>query len=151
MLIFVHSLNTRRAMQGMSVSGSGGLASVSPAVEASGEMKEYADEASHQRNATLVGLGKVDGRLEPNYQGLPARFEIPEGERLGFFGQEMLPTDREQSVRVLLVSSTVVWFLGIALVALALAMIWRSRAMLSAGLGERLAAQVVEAEVPAAS
>ena len=144
-LMFAYSVQTRRAFQGMATSGSGGLASVANNLPISGEAKDFADEASRQQNALQIGFSNKSSNQVLNYQGLPAKFEIPEGERHGYFGQEMLPTDREHAVRVLLLSSTVVWFIGMAFVALALVVIWRSRAMLIAGLRERL---VTETSAP---
>jgi hypothetical protein len=59
----------------------------------------------------------------------------------------MLPTDREQAVSVLLVSSSIVWLIGVILLALALAAIWRSRVALAAGLRERLVAESPEVDM----
>lgn len=148
-LMFGYSFQTRRSLQGLAMSGSGGLGSVAEPLPLSGEAKDYIDEASRQQNALRVGRDDAPSKQEFNYQGLPAKFEIPEGERHGYFGQEMLPTDREQAVRVLLVSSSVVWLIGIIFIALALATIWRSRALLTAGLRERLALETPKVEVPA--
>jgi len=55
----------------------------------------------------------------PNYQRLPARFEIPGGERHSYFGQELLSTDREHAITIFLVSSTIVWLIGLLFVAVA--------------------------------
>jgi hypothetical protein len=146
-LMFGYSLQTRRRLDSFANSGSGGLASVAEPLPISGEAKDYFDEASRQEKALRVGVGDTSSKQELNYQGLPARFEIPEGERHGYFGQEMLPTDREQAVRVLLVSSSIVWLLGVILVALALAAIWRSRVALAAGLRERLVMETPEVDM----
>lgn len=137
-LMFAYSLQTRRRLDGYAIGGSGGIASVAEPVPVSGEAKDFLDEASRQQKALRVGSGGAPAKQDLNYQGLPARFEIPDGERHGYFGQEMLPTDREHAVRVLLISSGIVWLIGILFVALALAAIWRSRALLAAGLRERL-------------
>lgn len=146
-LMFGYSLQTRRRLDSFATSGSGGLASVVEPLPISGESKDYFDEASRQGKALRVGISDTSSKQELNYQGLPARFEIPEGERHGYFGQEMLPTDREQAVRVLLVSSGIVWLLGMILVALALAAIWRSRVALAAGLRERLVMETPEVDM----
>lgn len=79
----------------------------------------------------------------PDYQGLPAKFEIPSGEIQATFTQEMLSTDREHAVAVLLISSTLVWLIGVALFAAALLAAWKSRHALAAGLRSRMAAPVV--------
>lgn len=150
LLMFGYTLQMRRSLESYATTGSGGLASVSEPPIVSGEAKDFLDEASRQRNALQVGFGgNAPEQQEFNYQGLPAKFEIPEGERHGYFGQEMLPTDREQSVRVLLVSSTVVWLIGMLFLVLALATIWRSRTTLIAGLRTRLATEMPQ--LPAAA
>jgi hypothetical protein len=146
LLMFAYSLQTRRRLEGFATGG-GGLASVAEPLPVTGEAKDYFDEASRQQKALRVGSGDTTSNQELNYQGLPARFEIPEGERHGYFGQEMLPTDREQAVRVLLVSSSIVWLIGVILVALALAAIWRSRVALAAGLRERLVTETPEVDI----
>jgi hypothetical protein len=141
-LVFAYSLQTRRRLDGYSYSG-GGIASVAETPALSGEAKDFMDEASRQRNAMQVSAGNSStAKQEFNYQGLPAKFEIPEGERHGYFGQEMLSTAREQSVRVLLISSTVVWLIGMLFVALALVMLWKSRTLLAEGLRSRLATPI---------
>jgi hypothetical protein len=52
----------------------------------------------------------------------------------------MLTTDRTHAVSVVLVSSTVVWLIGVMILAAALASIWRSRLTMMAGLRTRLGA-----------
>ena len=86
-----------------------------------------------------MGLGAPapKPRQDVSYQGLPARVEIPPGERHSYFGQELLSTDSEHAVTVLLISSSLVWLFGALLVALALAAVWRSRQALAAGVRER--------------
>lgn len=112
----------------------------------SGQQKEYVDEAGRQPKALRVGAGwaAAEAKVDANYQGLPARFEIPEGERHSYFGQAMLPTGREQAVHVLLVSSTIVWLIGMLFVAFATTLLWRSRTMLAEGLRDRLTPEVAE-------
>jgi hypothetical protein len=144
-LMFGYSLQTRTQLERL-LSPGGGIASVSPTPSLVGEAREFSEESSRQPFAFMVATKIAESKQELNYQGLPARFEIPGGERHTYFGQEMLPTDQEHSVRVLLLSSTIVWFLGMAFVALALATIWRSRAALIAGLRERLAGEGVGVE-----
>ena len=137
-LVFVFNLDTRRKLEGVGYSGGGGgLASVAQ-VPLNSETKEYVDEAARQQNAFAFNAA-TKAKPEANYQGLPARFEIPNGERHSFFGQELLSTDREHAITVVLVSSTIVWLLGMILVALATLSIWRARDALAAGLRERLA------------
>jgi hypothetical protein len=136
--MFTFSLQTRRKLEGFATGG-GGIASVADPSLFNSDQKDFLSETARQQNALQVGFASNEATQEFNYQGLPARFEIPSGERHGYFGQEMLPTDREHAVRVVLVSSTVVWLIGMIFIALALATIWRARVTLAAGLRERLA------------
>jgi len=80
------------------------------------------------------------------YQGLPAKFEIPSGDKQSAFSQELLSTDREHAVNVLLISSTLVWLIGVTLLAAALTALWKSRHALAAGLRTRLATATPVAE-----
>jgi hypothetical protein len=138
-LVFGYTLQTRRRIDSYAYSG-GGIASVAEPPLLSGDARDFIDEASRQRNAMQVNVSSAPAsKQDLNYQGLPAKFEIPEGERHGYFGQEMLPTAREQSVRILLVSSTIVWLIGMLFVASALTMLWKSRTTLVEGLRARLA------------
>jgi hypothetical protein len=144
--VFLFSVQTNRRVE-YAHSGSGGIASVAAASPImSQEQKDFVDEAGRQQKALRVGFSSSEAKTDTNYQGLPAKFEIPEGERHSYFGQEMLPTGREQSVRVLLVSSSIVWLIGMLFVAIAVTMIWRSRALLADGLRERLTMEVREPE-----
>jgi hypothetical protein len=52
----------------------------------------------------------------------------------------MLPTNREHAINVFLVSSTIVWLIGVALVVMAFLALWRARQLLAAGLRARFAA-----------
>ena len=61
------------------------------------------------------------------------------GDKQTAFSQELLTTDRQQAVNVLVVSKTVIWLLGDALVVLAAAMLWKSRRALAEGFRARLA------------
>ena len=81
--------------------------------------------------------------MVPNYQRLPARFEIPGGERHSYFGQELLSTDREHAVTIFLVSSTIVWLIGVLFVAVAAWMVWKARGALAEGVRTRLAPAAV--------
>jgi hypothetical protein len=61
------------------------------------------------------------------YQGLPARFTLPTGERWTHFSQELLRTDIEQRAYIFAISSTLVNWLGVALALLPLILLWRER------------------------
>lgn len=149
--VFVFNLQMREKFINMTTTGSGGIAAVDSAPPVlSDEAKQYIDEASRQSNAVNINaFTKREAKQEPNYQGLPARFEIPGGDRHSYFGQEMLPADREHAITVVLISSTIVWLIGIALVALAAGVGWRSRALIAAGLRERFAKPELAADATA--
>jgi hypothetical protein len=138
-IVFVNTVSEQRRLEGFGLSG-GGLASNS-AMPMSEDAKTYLDEAS--RNPNALQLGNSSRVAKGDYQGLPARFEMPDGERHGYFGQEMLSTARPHAVRVLLVSSGLVWAVGMMLVAVALALLWRNRKELMEGLRTRLATENV--------
>ncbi|HEV7922909.1 MAG TPA: hypothetical protein VGR02_19150, partial [Thermoanaerobaculia bacterium] len=138
-IVFVNTVSEQRRLEGFGLSG-GGLASNS-AMPMSEDAKTYLDEAS--RNPNALQLGNSSRVAKGDYQGLPARFEMPDGERHGYFGQEMLSTARPHAVRVLLVSSGLVWAVGMMLVAVALALLWRNRMELMEGLRTRLATENV--------
>ena len=141
-LVFFFNLQTRKQMDYTS-SGVAGLASAPPASVITGEGKEFLDEASRQQNAVNINV-ITKSKPDANYQGLPARFEIPGGERHSFFGQEMLSTDRQHAITVLLISSTLVWFVGLVLLALAAVVVWKSRHALAEGLRSRFATAAPE-------
>jgi len=132
-IVVIATLNVRRNAYMYSGSGIGALATNVPT-----------DTASESRDAMQLGNAAPPAapkaRQDGNYQGLPARFEIPTGERQSSFGQELLSTDREHAVAVVLVSSSLVWFLGLLLVAFAVTVGWASRAALIAGVRQRIAA-----------
>ena len=111
------------------------------------------DYARQQANVnglvTTAAAPEAVKKSEPNYQGLPARFEIPGGDKQSSFSQELLTTDREQAVRVVLVSTTVIWLIGVAFVALAALGLWRSRQTLVAGVRARVTPAAVPEVQPA--
>ena len=98
-----------------------------------------------ERSEVLLQKGMQDAK-SLDYQGLPARFEVPSGERHSRFTQEMLSVEREHSVAVVLVSATLVWFLTALLAVAAVFAVWRSRTALVAGVRERLAARAINVE-----
>jgi len=115
-LVFVFNLQTRRSLESMSSSGSGGIASVAQKPMLNREQKDFGEEAAQQQGALNINsVAKAEGgNAVFGYQGLPARFEIPGGERHSYFGQELLATDREHAITVFLVSSTIVWLIGVS-------------------------------------
>ncbi|HKO54823.1 MAG TPA: hypothetical protein VJ276_03030 [Thermoanaerobaculia bacterium] len=146
-IVFVNTLSVQRRLQDFGAYQSGGgIASVSPAV-LSDEMKGYVEEASRNQNAVSLGQVQSKDANKADYQGLPARFEIPGGARHAYFGQEMLSVDRHHAVRVLLVSSGLVWALGMLLVIIALVLLWRGRKTLMEGLRTQLTPVIAPAPV----
>ena len=97
---------------------------------------------SLSRNAANGSVLQDVQKQNVSYQGLPARFEIPNGERHSYFEQELLSTDREHAVHVLLVSSTVVWLIGVLFFAAAAWSVWKARRTLTESLRARLATEV---------
>lgn len=147
-IVFINTVSVQRRFENMAMSGSGGLAAVSDAPMTS-DMKAFYQVASAQPGA--VALGREEPKTKGDYQGLPARFTIPDGERHGYFGQEMLATDKPHAVHVVLVSSGVVWTLGMVFVVVALVLLWRSRRTLLEGLKAIGAPPASAAGSPAAS
>ncbi len=107
-----------------------------------GALDELAAQRGNYKANANVAFTKQANDNAFEYQGLPARFEIPSGDKQSTFTQEMLSTDREHAVTVVLMSSTLVWLLGVALLAAALVAVWKSRQALAAGLRTHLAPEV---------
>jgi hypothetical protein len=63
----------------------------------------------------------------PAYQGLPAKFTLPYGDRATTFSQQLLRIDRPQRALVLAMSAALANWIGAAIALLALALLWRQR------------------------
>lgn len=61
------------------------------------------------------------------YQGLPAKFTLPNGERWSSFSQELLRVDRPQTAHVVLLSLVLAHWIGLAIALLAIGLLWRER------------------------
>ena len=72
------------------------------------------------------------------YQGLPAKFELPNGVRFGAFNEQLLAPDRPQTVTLVLVSMTLVTWLAIALAVVALWLLWHERSTIRLTLRTRI-------------
>jgi hypothetical protein len=83
------------------------------------------------------------------YQGLPAKFELPSGTRFGSFREQMLAADRPQTVRIVLLSMTLVTWLAMALSLAAAWLLWRERAVIKSTLRARMAATSTSEVSPA--
>lgn len=111
--------------------------------------KGYLDSNSAQQNTFALNTTRSEPKQNaPAYQGLPARFEIPSGERHSSFQQELLSTDREHAVHVLLISSTLVGLIGLVFALAALWSVWRSRRELAERLRARLGTSVAPEPAP---
>jgi hypothetical protein len=74
--------------------------------------------------------------------GLPAKFELPTGAREGSFTEQMLATDRPQTVTIVLLSMTLVAWLAVLLTVVAVWLLWREHTTLATILRARLAASM---------
>ncbi|HEY4640208.1 MAG TPA: hypothetical protein VII75_02605, partial [Thermoanaerobaculia bacterium] len=74
------------------------------------------------------------------FQGLPAKFELPDGVRSESFSEQLLSPDRPQTVTLVLLSMTLVTWTAVALALIAAWMLWRERAAIKESLRARLAA-----------
>jgi hypothetical protein len=92
-------------------------------------------------------FGDQQSRQANAYQGLPAKFDLPDGARWTSFNQELLPVERPLTVAVLAVSIALVKWLGLALAIIAMILIGADRHRLAAELRSRIS---VEAEPPLA-
>jgi len=97
--------------------------------------KDYAYE-SVPRTAAVTDTMAVDEAQRkvttpepaaPAYQGLPAKFTLPTGERSSYFSQELLRTDRPQAARIFAISLLLTNWIGVAIALLALAILWTGR------------------------
>lgn len=84
------------------------------------------------------------GMASVSYQGLPAKFTLPEGQRRSTFSQELLRTDRPQTAFVLAVSSALLNWLGMLLAIVPVVLLWQERRRIVDAIRARLAAPVVE-------
>jgi hypothetical protein len=125
----------------MNTSG-GGIASAGPVTLDS--LLEF-DEMSRAMSAAFVHTpSPKEGQSQEIYQGLPARFELPVGERHTSFGTELLPVDHPQKINIVMLSATLLWWLHAVLLLLAGALLWRERAPLAAALRLRFATAAPE-------
>jgi len=73
------------------------------------------------------------------YQGLPAKFELPDGVRSQSFSEQLLSPDRPQTVTLVLLSMTLVTWAAVALALIAAWMLWRERAVIKESVRARIA------------
>jgi hypothetical protein len=73
------------------------------------------------------------------FQGIPAKFELPDGARSQSFSEQLLSPDRPQTVTLVLLSMTLVTWIAVALALIAAWMLWRERATIKESVRARLA------------
>ena len=96
-----------------------------------------APSADMKTPAAAPAGGRIDS---VSYQGLPAKFLLPSGERRSYFAQELLRTDRPQTAFVFAVSSALVNWFGVLLAVIPMALLWRERRQIAGAVRVRLAA-----------
>jgi hypothetical protein len=74
------------------------------------------------------------------YQGLPARFTLPTGERWSTFSQELLRTDVEQHAFIIAISRALMNWLGLLIALVPVILLRRERNTIASAIRERLAA-----------
>ncbi len=111
-----------------------------------GNRKYDVSASDEMRSVTETVVTSTEGGDAPSsaaagfaYQGLPAKFLLPSGERSSYFSQELLRTDRPHTAFVFAVSSAVVNWLGVLLAVIPLALLWRDRRGIAAAIRSRLA------------
>ena len=126
----------------ISSSGSGGLARVNGAAAETGVTETAAtDSVAPKAPAQLAAGVPVNAPQEREadaYAGLPAKFELPSGATTSVFNEQLLAADRPQTVTLVLLSMTVVTWLGAALAAIAALLLLRERETVAAALRLRM-------------
>lgn len=104
------------------------------------------DTAATETTSTVVTANAPALKAQPSqelgfvaYQGLPAKFELPDGVQTGSFSEQMLAPERPQTITLILISMTILTWLSAALTIIALWLLWRERAAIKAGLRARMA------------
>jgi hypothetical protein len=126
-------------------SGSGGLASVDNARSRPDTQKidmvvtDSAAPATPPESRPATDLA---------YQGLPAKFTLPNGERASYFSQELFRVDRPQTALVLAVSRSLVNWIGLLIGIVGALLLWRDRRSLAEAIRNRA---LRPAEVPVAT
>ncbi|MCU1229763.1 MAG: hypothetical protein JWO97_2647 [Acidobacteria bacterium] len=138
-------LEQRAFNEGMALSstGSGGLGAVSSPPNTYQIRSLYSEMKQAGPN---VNFGAPKPPKADAYQGLPARFAMPQPDRQTLFGIPLLGVDRPQQIVVLMLSAALLWWLRAALIICALWLLWRERATLTAAIRARM----VEATPPVA-
>jgi hypothetical protein len=123
------------------VSGSDSMARDTAATDTS--MTAITDSAGAPPRTTAQDAAPIA------YQGLPAKFTLPNGYRSSSFSQELLRTDRPQTALVIAVSYALTNWIGFFLALFPILLLWRDRHRIADTLRARLskpAAQELAAE-----
>ncbi|HEX3577760.1 MAG TPA: hypothetical protein VHY33_04275 [Thermoanaerobaculia bacterium] len=130
-LAFVYSMSQRAASDytnsAKMESGSGGIAAVTDTATTSAQsVPPPSPKAAPARSAFA-------------YQGLPAKFELPDGVRSQSFSEQLLSPERPQTITLVLLSMTIVTWTAVALALIAAWMLLRERGTIKESVRGRLA------------
>jgi len=135
-LIFVYNVSERSKSEYRS--GGGGLASVNTDnVTSTSAVTETSASPPPPPPPSPKAAPPREGWFA--YQGLPAKFELPDGARSQSFSEQLLSPDRPQTVTLVLLSMTLVTWAAVALALIAAWMLWRERAAIKESVRARLA------------
>ncbi|HJQ37592.1 MAG TPA: hypothetical protein VKB93_10665 [Thermoanaerobaculia bacterium] len=109
--------------------------------------EEYSDAPMRASKVAMTDTIATDTSAEqapapqptsPAYQGLPAKFTLPSGERTDHFRQELLRTDVEQRAFIIAVSLALTNWLGVLIALLPVVLLWRDRHAIADAIRARL-------------
>jgi len=138
-LAFVYTVADRSLSRVTSSDSGGGLASVNTGIN-SGVTDTVATKLEPPPPPPPALSQGVPVRTGFAYQGLPAKFELPDGVRGGSFSEQLLSPDRPQTVVLVLLSMTLVTWLSLAMGIVAAWMLWRERTTIRNSVKEKLEA-----------
>lgn len=81
----------------------------------------------------------AQANIQPVYQGLPAKFTLPTGERSSDFSQELLRTDVEQRAFLIAISRALMNWLGLLIAIVPVILLRRERTTIASAIRTRLA------------
>lgn len=119
--------------RGEEYDGIAGLASETVMTDTAGKSSNIGISAPALSKGVNVNVVRAD------YQGLPARFTLPPGERRVFFNGQLLSVERPQTVFVILMSVAILKTIGALLALIALYALFHDRALLLGNLRAHLA------------
>jgi hypothetical protein len=134
--VYTASRRTGSDSYAYSGSGSGGLASVNR--DDSVTTDTAASDVPPPPAAIPTQANTRTGDRDA-YQGLPAKFELPDGARNRSFREQMLSPERPHSVTLVLLSMTLVTWTSIAMAFVAALLLWSERKTIGTALRIRIA------------